>query len=150
MVAGALMQAGGILWARHVIDAQGAGLSGWDLLWPLALAGLGLGFLVVPLVDLALATVDVRDAGAAAGVYSTFQQFGAALGVAVTGVVFFGRTHNGYDPAVMRTALLAGALVCAAGYVLAAVASLFLPASRLAHHDIPDDEETADLLPAAH
>ncbi|SOB88510.1 hypothetical protein [Streptomyces sp. 1331.2] len=153
MIAGALMQTGGILWARHVIDAQGAGLSGWDLLWPLALAGLGLGFLVVPLVDLALATVDVRDAGAASGVYSTFQQFGAALGVAVTGVVFFGRTHDGYDPSVMKTALLVGALVCAAGYLLAAGAGLFLPASRLAQHEIPqeEDEETAAAVqPAAH
>ncbi|RKT09485.1 EmrB/QacA subfamily drug resistance transporter [Streptomyces sp. 1114.5] len=153
VIAGALMQTGGILWARHVIDAQGAGLSGWDLLWPLALAGLGLGFLVVPLVDLALATVDVRDAGAASGVYSTFQQFGAALGVAVTGVVFFGRTHDGYEPSVMKTALLVGALVCAAGYLLAAVAGLFLPASRLAQHEIPqeEDEETAAAVqPAAH
>lgn len=150
VIAGALMQAGGIAWARQVVEAQGAHLSGWDLLWPLALAGLGLGFLVVPLVDLALATVDVRDAGAASGVYSTFQQFGAALGVAVTGVVFFGRTHDGYDPTVMRTALLAAALVCVGGYLLAAAAGLFLPASRLARHDaVDDDEEAGDLVPAA-
>lgn len=150
VIAGALMQAGGIFWVRHVVDAHGAGLSGWDLLRPLALAGLGLGFLVVPLVDLALATVDVRDAGAASGVYSTFQQFGAALGVAVTGVVFFGRTHNGYDPTVMRTALLTGALVCVAGYLLAALAGLFLPASRLAQHEAAEDEESADPVPTAH
>ncbi|MFF0413195.1 MFS transporter [Kitasatospora sp. NPDC004745] len=152
VVVGALMQAGGILWARQVIDSHGAGLSGWDLLGPLALAGLGLGFLVVPLVDLALATVAVPDAGAASGVYSTFQQFGAALGVAVTGVVFFGRAHDGFDPTALRTALLAGALVCTAGYLLAALAGLFLPASRLAHHDAPDDgdEAVADTLTAAH
>ncbi|MFE3557301.1 MFS transporter [Streptomyces sp. NPDC059193] len=147
VIAGALMQAGGILWARHVIDAQGGALSGWDLLWPLTLAGLGLGFLVVPLVDLALATVDVRDAGAASGVYSTFQQFGAALGVAVTGVVFFGRTHHGYDPGTMKTALLAAALVCATGYALAALAGLFLPASHHTHHELPDQEEPAALQP---
>ncbi|MER7754996.1 MFS transporter [Kitasatospora sp. NPDC097643] len=150
VIVGALMQAGGIAWVRGIVDSHGAGLSGWDLLWPLALAGLGLGFLVVPLVDLALATVDVREAGAAAGVYSTFQQFGAALGVAVTGVVFFGKTHNGYDPTVMRTALLAGALVCVAGYLLAALAALLLPASRLAQHEAPDEapdqEEAGDLL----
>ncbi|MFE3501828.1 MFS transporter [Kitasatospora sp. NPDC059160] len=150
VVLGALMQAGGAAWVRQVVDSHGAGLSGWDLLWPLALAGLGLGLLVVPLVDLALATVDVREAGAASGVYSTFQQFGAALGVAVTGVVFFGRTHDGYDPTVLRTALLAGALVCVAGYLLAALAGLFLPASRLARHEPADEEEAGDLLPAAH
>ncbi|MEV7598908.1 MFS transporter [Kitasatospora sp. NPDC089797] len=140
VITGALMQTGGILWLRHVVDVHGTGLSGWDLLWPLALAGLGLGFLVVPLVDLALATVDVHDAGAASGVYGTFQQFGGALGVAVTGVVFFGRSHDGYDPSVLKSALLAGALVCAAGYLLAALAALLLPASRLVRHD----DETAD------
>lgn len=97
----------------------------------------------MPLVDLALATVDVCDAGAASGVHSTFQQFGAALGVAVTGVVFSGRTHNGYDPADMKTALLAAALVCAAGCALAALAGMFLPASHLARRELAGQEAPA-------
>jgi hypothetical protein len=51
-------------------------------------AGIGLGLLVVPLIDVALATVPVADAGSASGTYTTFQQVGAALGVSVVGVVF--------------------------------------------------------------
>ncbi len=86
---GALMQAGALLWVRHDVHVQGNGLSGWDLLWPMALAGLGPGLLVIPLVDLALATVDVHDAGAGSGVFSTFQQVGGALGIAAVGAVFF-------------------------------------------------------------
>jgi EmrB/QacA subfamily drug resistance transporter len=141
VVLGAAMQAGAILWARQVIDAHGTQLSGWDLLWPLGLGGLGLGLLVVPLVDLALATVDVRDAGAASGVYSTFQQFGAALGVAVTGVVYFGETGIGRDPATLKTALLAAVIVPVAGYSLAALAAVLLPPSSLVRHDAADYEE---------
>jgi len=56
----------------------------------MALAGFGLGLLVVPLVDLALATVEVSDAGAGSGVFNTSSQLGGALGVAIVGVVFFG------------------------------------------------------------
>lgn len=60
-----------------------------DLTPGLALAGFGIGMVLVPLSDLALGGVDPRHAGAASGVLSTAQQVGGALGVAVIGVVFF-------------------------------------------------------------
>ena len=43
-------------------------------------SGVGLGLLVVPLVDVALATIPTTEAGAASGTYGTVQQVGAALG----------------------------------------------------------------------
>ncbi|MER7848867.1 DHA2 family efflux MFS transporter permease subunit [Kitasatospora sp. NPDC096077] len=143
VVIGGLLQAGGILWARQVIDQQGAHLSGWDLLGPMALAGIGLGLLVVPLVDLAVATIDPRDAGAASGTYSTFQQVGGALGVAVAGVVFFGKAGTHFDPATMKTALLAAATVPAVGFALSAVTGLLLPPSSSVRHHTDDAEVPA-------
>jgi predicted MFS family arabinose efflux permease len=128
---GAALQSGAVLWAREVVSAQADGLSDWELLAPLALAGLGLGLFVIPLVDLTLATVDVRDAGAGSGVFNTFQQVGAALGVAVAGEVFFRSAGTDFSAANLRGALLVASEVAVAGYALAALGSLLLPPSRL-------------------
>ena len=69
---------------------RAAALTGWDLVVAAgAMTGIGLGLLVVPLIDIALANVPLRDAGAASGTYGTFQQIGAAVGVAIAGTVFF-------------------------------------------------------------
>ena len=64
--------------------------SSLDLLPGLALVGFGIGLVLVPLSSTVLAAVDPLHAGSAAGVLTTAQQVGGALGVAVIGVVFFG------------------------------------------------------------
>jgi len=110
-----------------VMSERGAALNGWDLVLPLAVAGVGLGLLVVPLVDTALATVPLRDAGAASGVYGTFQQIGAALGVAISATVFFGIVGNDWSRANVMDALVHSGWIAMAGYGLSAVASLLLP-----------------------
>ncbi len=135
MVAGGCLQAVGVLWAMAVVRQQADALSPWDLAPSLALMGVGLGLLVVPLIDVALATVPTGDAGAASGVFSTFQQVGATLGVAVAGVVFFGAAGTSFTAASLRDAVVAASWVAVAGYVVAAVSSLLLPARSavLAH-----------------
>jgi hypothetical protein len=57
---------------------------------PLAVCGIGLGSVIAPLVNIVLAEIRRQDAGAASGVFSTVQQVGGAVGVAVIGVIFFG------------------------------------------------------------
>lgn len=56
----------------------------------LAVVGFGIGLVLVPLASTVLAGIEPHQAGAAAGVLSTAQQAGGAIGVAVVGVVFFG------------------------------------------------------------
>lgn len=124
---GALIQAGGILWALRVVADRGVDLTGWDLVWPMAVAGVGLGLLVVPLVDIALASIAVADAGTASGAYGTFQQLGAALGVAIGGTVFFARVGDDFTPGAVLDALQTAGWVAVGGYLLAAAASLLLP-----------------------
>jgi EmrB/QacA subfamily drug resistance transporter len=133
MVAGAVLQSVATVWVLAVVHAHGDGLSTWDLVPALVVSGIGLGLLVVPLVDVALATVPITEAGAASGVYGTVQQVGAALGVAVTGTVFFGVVGASYDAASLRSGLLAACWVAAAGYALAAVSSLLLPSRSQVH-----------------
>jgi EmrB/QacA subfamily drug resistance transporter len=127
VTAGALVQAGALGWAITVLVARGAQLSGWDLAPAFALMGAGLGLLVVPLVDMALAAVPETDAGAASGLYSTFQQVGAALGVAVAGTVFFSAVGTDWSQPSVLDAVVQAGWVAIGGYLLSAAASLLLP-----------------------
>ena len=122
VTAGALVQAGGIAWALAVMSGRGAELTGWDLLLPLGVTGVGLGLLVVPLVDVALATVPLRDAGAASGAYGTFQQIGAAVGVAISATVFFAEVGSDFSqPSVLAALTASAALEYASGIRVNAV-----------------------------
>ncbi|MER5914410.1 MFS transporter [Streptomyces sp. NPDC001982] len=86
------------------INHFGSGISGWDLAPALAVLGLGLGFVISPVVDIVLGGVPVEHAGSGSGVLSTADQLGAAAGVAVIGVLFFnllsGQALAGADTAV--------------------------------------------------
>jgi hypothetical protein len=111
---------------------------------------MGLGMLVVPLVDVALATVPTTEAGAASGAYGTVQQVGAALGVAVIGTVFFGVVGTSYDAATLRAGLVAACWVAAGGYALSALASLLLPSRAQVHaHQQAVEHELAETEPVA-
>jgi hypothetical protein len=65
----------------------------------LVLVGAGMGLCITPLVSIVLMSVDPRRAGAASGTLSTVQQLGNSLGVAVTGMLFFGALRSGYAQA---------------------------------------------------
>jgi EmrB/QacA subfamily drug resistance transporter len=73
-----------------VMYAAGTGLQGWQLLVPMFVAGAGGGFFIAPVTAVVLAGISARDAGAASGALATAQQVGAALGIAIVGVIFFG------------------------------------------------------------
>ncbi|WP_405654154.1 MFS transporter [Streptomyces sp. RK9] len=96
LAAGALLMAGGFAWVwAAVADASDAHTGAWPLVPGLLVAGAGLGFLVVPLVNVVLSAVPGDIAGGASGIFSTAQQFGGALGAAVIGTVFFGHVSSG-------------------------------------------------------
>lgn len=69
---------------------RGNALNGFDMAPALFINGLGLGAFIAPVLNIVLARVEGRDAGAASGVLTTLQQIGGAMGVAVIGVIFFG------------------------------------------------------------
>ncbi|MEU2286763.1 MFS transporter [Streptomyces sp. NPDC013178] len=115
--AGALLMAGGFAWVwSAVADASPTHTGAWPLVPGLAVAGAGLGFLVVPLVNVVLSAVPADLAGGASGIFSTAQQFGGALGAAIIGTVFFGHADDGLTEA-LDTAMpwvTGGFLLCAA------------------------------------
>ncbi|WP_106400857.1 MFS transporter [Actinocorallia populi] len=67
---------------------------GW-LVPALALDGIGMGLALAPIMGTVLARVSPRHAGAAAGLLSTTQQVGGALGVGIAGIVFYGALPGG-------------------------------------------------------
>jgi hypothetical protein len=85
------------------------------LLPGLLAAGAGMGLCVTPLTSLILGHSSPEHAGAVSGAMSTMQQVGNALGVAVTGVIYFGAVHGGVGRAfVFSTIQLAGLLTVVA------------------------------------
>ena len=112
---GALVLAAGHGLLLAAVADVGDGGSIVALIPGLLLIGAGMGLLIVPLTTTILSGVDPQHAGAASGAMTTMQNVGAALGVAVTGVIFFGALHGGYAHALeLSLVQLAGLLVAVA------------------------------------
>ncbi|HEX3221426.1 MAG TPA: DHA2 family efflux MFS transporter permease subunit [Nocardioides sp.] len=150
MVTGAGLQSVATVWVLATVRIRADALTTWSLVPALLVAGIGLGLLVVPLADVALATIPTSEAGAASGAYGTVQQVGAALGVAVIGTVFFSVVGTSYAVGSLRSGLVAACWVAAAGYALAALASLLLPSRAQVHaHQLAVEREQAAGDPVA-
>ncbi|WP_433466666.1 MFS transporter [Spirillospora sp. CA-128828] len=106
--------------------------------WPLAaalfLGGLGLGLAAPILVNVVLAGVPGRHAGAAGGVLSTVNQIGNAVGIAALGTVFFSSLAPAHSPATVFGNALATVMPWqVAAYLAAALLMLALPKTAGAH-----------------
>jgi EmrB/QacA subfamily drug resistance transporter len=85
--------------------------------------GFGNGLVLPSLLNMALRGVPPQFAGAAAGVYSTFQQTASALGVSVIGGIFFyiaenGRSGPDYLKAFDQTTIVNIGCLCLTGIML--------------------------------
>jgi len=109
------------------VGAAGASLDPWSLLPLLVWLGAAQGAVNTPLVNLALGFVDDRQAGMAAGIVSTLQQIGAALGVSAVGMLFGGalRACGGAGIAECHAQAFASALRFNVAAILAAAALLW-------------------------
>ncbi len=109
------------------VDAAGASLAPWSLLPALVWLGAAQGAVNTPLVNLTLGLVDDRQAGMAAGVVSTLQQVGAALGVSAAGLLFSGTlaAHADVSAAERHARAFASAMQFNVAAILAASAILW-------------------------
>jgi predicted MFS family arabinose efflux permease len=89
IAAGAVLLIAGMVALRFVVVGVGDTVDHWSFALPLFLSGLGMGAAVAPLFQTVLSTVPARDAGSGSGALQSFQQIGSALGIAVTGQIFF-------------------------------------------------------------
>src|SRR3954465_1973633 len=89
VAAGGAALAAGLAMLAAATAEVGVGGSIAVLVPGLLLAGAGVGLCFTPLTSTVLSGIDPAGAGAASGAMSTMQQVGYALGVAVTGLIFF-------------------------------------------------------------
>ncbi|WP_067473584.1 MFS transporter [Actinomadura hibisca] len=89
---GGLLRAVGLA-SLLALVASGAAL-GW-LVPALVVDGFGMGLALAPIMGTVLARVAPHHAGSAAGVLTTTQQLGSALGVGIVGIVFYGSLPDG-------------------------------------------------------
>jgi hypothetical protein len=123
LVAGGLLLALGTVGVRIGAGDVGSGSDPWPVVPGLVVAGAGLSLLVIPLVNVVLAAVPAQAAGGASGLFTTAQQFGGAVGVAIVGTVFFARLEDASFTNAFELALP----IAAAMFVLAALLALVLP-----------------------
>jgi EmrB/QacA subfamily drug resistance transporter len=90
LVLGCSLLLAGLALVILVIHLTSPAVNGWAMIGPLLLAGLGTGMTIAPNQDFVLATVPRREAGTAAGILSTSQRVGTAVGIAIIGTVLFG------------------------------------------------------------
>ncbi|HTN23088.1 MAG TPA: MFS transporter, partial [Solirubrobacteraceae bacterium] len=91
LIAGFALVTVALLWFSQV-PVDGKYLP--DLLGPMILAAIGLGFVFVPVTIAAVSNVSPDDSGLASGLINTSQQVGGALGLAVLGTIASTRTEN--------------------------------------------------------
>lgn len=137
LISGALTVAASqlVLW---LAVRDGADPGYWMLALGLFVGGLGLGLAAPILVNVVLARVPGRNAGAAGGALSTVNQIGGAVGIAVLGTLFFATVSSGTSSGTPHLtdysrALSDVLLISVALYVLAALVMLLLPRTATAH-----------------
>jgi len=131
---GGLLMAAGIAGISLAAPHVGLGGSPWPVVPGLVVAGAGLALLVIPLVNVVLAAVPVEAAGGASGLFSTAQQLGGAVGVALAGTVFFGYLNgHSFEAAIVHTAPYA-----IGAFVLCAILSMLLPRTAVSEEALTE------------
>jgi EmrB/QacA subfamily drug resistance transporter len=133
LAAGALLLAAGVIAIGVGAPHVGEGGGPWPIVPGLVVAGAGLALLVIPLVSVVLAAVPAAAAGGASGLFSTAQQLGGAIGVAVVGTVFFGYFEDGHS---LLDAFRHVSPYVAAAFVVAGVLTLILPRTAVDEEDL--------------
>lgn len=122
-IGGSLVTIGGLAlgagFAVMLVVVHEIGVDGsiWWLAPGLALIGAGQGFTMTPLTMTVLSHAEPERAGTVSGVLGTTQQVDNALGVAVTGAIFFSAAHAGYAQAFTAGLI---ELICLLGLMIAA------------------------------
>src|SRR6266566_1362762 len=134
LAGGAVLMVAGI--GGVALAAPHVGLNGspWPIVPGLVVAGAGLALLVIPLVNVVLAAVPAEVAGGASGLFSTAQQLGGALGVALLGTVFFGYLgRHSFEAALVHTAPYA-----MGAFALCGVLALLLPRTAVSEEALTE------------
>ena len=131
---GGVLMAAGIAGVSLAASHVGVNGSPWPVVPGLVVCGAGLALLIIPLVNVVLAAVPVEAAGGASGLFSTAQQLGGAVGVALLGTVFFGYLNgHSFEASMVHTAPYA-----MGAFALCAVLSMLLPRTAVSEEALTE------------
>jgi EmrB/QacA subfamily drug resistance transporter len=114
LVVGSAVAVVGMLWITRITVTS----SYLDILGPLVLIALGLGFVFVPLTLTAVSGVKAEEAGLASALLNTMQQVGGAIGLAVLATVAIDAT-NSQEHGVHHLSTTASNIATTHGYTTA-------------------------------
>ncbi|HEX8096258.1 MFS transporter [Jatrophihabitans sp.] len=100
----------GYLGVILVVREVPAHTTGWALIAPLLVGGIGSGLVISPNQTLTLSEVPVAQGGTAGGLIQVGQRIGAAIGIAAVGSVFYAQlsaSHGSYSRALQHGLLVA-------------------------------------------
>jgi EmrB/QacA subfamily drug resistance transporter len=134
LLAGCVLLAVGLAGVTGSLRWAGTGLHGYQLSPALIVAGLGAGLVLAPLTSVILAGIRASDAGSASGILATAQQVGAAAGIAIAGIIFFGQLGTNASSAASAAGPALSTRLAAAG-LPAQGASQVVAGFRICFHD---------------
>ena len=137
LVTGGILMALGVICVDLGAHRVGTGTNPWPLVPGLAVMGVGLSLLIIPLANVVLAAVPANAAGGASGMFSTVQQLGGAIGIAALGSVFFADVPRGG----FRAAFIHTSPVLAAVFLAAALTAILLPRTALSETEAVEIEQ---------
>ncbi|TCJ97684.1 MFS transporter [Nocardia alba] len=123
VLVGCVVGAVGTLGVLAAANSANTDIDPWLLAPGLFAIGCGMNLVMPPLTTLFLSNVSPRYAGSASGIWTTSQQFGAAIGVASLSAVFFGIAADGDYGSAFRVS----AFAIVAALVFSAVGCLAFP-----------------------
>jgi fucose permease len=124
----------------------------WQFALPLLLSGLGMGIAISSLFQTVLSNVPPIDVGSGSGALQSFQQIGSALGIAISGQIFFSTLEADFRSGSMPHAAfvdgLGNALIYeVAAFALVAVLVFFLPVPPQARTEQADPRGQQEPVP---
>ena len=126
LLLGCLLLAAGMAGVTGLLHWAGTSMHGYQLIPALVVVGTGAGLVLAPVTGIILAGIRSADAGAASGVLATAQQVGAAAGIAIAGIIFFGQLGTNANsaasaavPPLATRLAVAGLPTSAASHVVA-------------------------------
>jgi EmrB/QacA subfamily drug resistance transporter len=121
----AIMAAGTLVLYFSLTSVSGA-VSALDLIPGMAVFGIGMGMIFVPLFSIIMGEIDDHEVGSASGLLESSQQLGASLGVAILATLFFSTIS--LEKGGPHAAMAAGRELLAAEHTLLATLTLIVVA----------------------
>lgn len=92
---GSVTFASGLIYTAWIMMHYTTAAHPWQFIPGFLFTGIGLSLIMIPIFSAALQDVDSGHAGSASGILNAVQQVGAAIGIAIIGVIFFGQLSHG-------------------------------------------------------